>query len=51
MRPNAKRLPPLTEADGAARVLDPVLSGLELLRQGETPLHGCLLKDFKVVDW
>lgn len=51
MRPGAKRLPPLSEEDGAARVLDPVLSGLEMLRQGETPLHGCLLKNFKVVDW
>ena len=38
--------PPLDAADSAARVLDPILRGV----QG-APVHGVLLKDFTVVPW
>lgn len=38
--------PPLEAADCAARVLDPVVRGL-----GGAPVHGVLLKDFRVVPW
>jgi len=51
MRPNPKVLPPLSEEDGAARVLDPVLSGIDALKKGEVPSHGVLFQHFKVVDW
>jgi len=51
MRPNPKFLPPLTEEDGAARVLDPVVAGLEALQRGESPAHGVLFQHFRVVDW
>lgn len=51
MRPNPKVLPPLTEEDGAARVLDPVITGMGVLQRGELPAHGVLFQHFKVVDW
>ncbi|MFT5684231.1 MAG: NAD(P)-dependent dehydrogenase (short-subunit alcohol dehydrogenase family), partial [Myxococcota bacterium] len=38
--------PPLDAADSAARVLDPVLRGVD-----GAPVFGVLLKDFEVVDW
>lgn len=38
--------PPLTAADSAARVLDPILRGI-----GGKPVHGVLLKDFRVSPW
>ncbi|KAI8850727.1 hypothetical protein BC829DRAFT_488615 [Chytridium lagenaria] len=40
-------VPPLTEEDGAARVLDPVFMGL---REGVL-LHGILLRNFKPASW
>lgn len=42
---------PLSEADGAARVLDPVFSGLRALHSSRSPPTGVLFKDFKVVPW
>lgn len=51
MRPNAKVLPPLSEEDGAARVLDPVAAGIDALRRGDTPMHGMLFQHFRQVDW
>ncbi len=38
--------PPLDGADAAARVMDPILQGL----QGR-PVHGCFLKDFRQAPW
>ncbi|MGZ3455043.1 MAG: SDR family NAD(P)-dependent oxidoreductase, partial [Polyangiales bacterium] len=38
---------PLTEADGAARVLDPVLSAVN----GAPPQHSVFLKDYRVTSW
>lgn len=40
--------PPLSVEDGAARVLDPVLTGV---LESETPAFGCLLRDFKAAQW
>ncbi|KAJ3281502.1 hypothetical protein HK104_011427 [Borealophlyctis nickersoniae] len=39
--------PPLSEEDGAARVLDPVFCGLK----GICLWQGVLLRDFKVASW
>lgn len=44
-------LPPLSEADGAARVLAPVLDGVRALREGREPQHGILLRNFKPAAW
>lgn len=51
MRPNPRVLPPLSVVDAAARVLDPVVTGLEALGRGQKPIHGVLLQHFHVVDW
>ncbi|KAJ3123067.1 hypothetical protein HK098_002250 [Nowakowskiella sp. JEL0407] len=40
-------IPPLTEEDGAARILDPIFTGLN----GDVLLKGVLLKDFKIISW
>jgi NAD(P)-dependent dehydrogenase (short-subunit alcohol dehydrogenase family) len=40
--------PTLDAADGAARVLDPVFTGLD---ESAAPLFGVLLKDYQVVNW
>lgn len=42
---------PLTEDDGAARVLDPVFSGLRALEKGRSPPSGVFFKDFRVAPW
>jgi len=42
---------PLAEADGAARVLDPVFSGVDALKAGRSPPTGVLFKDFRVTQW
>merc|ERR1712224_342542 len=47
----SRPLPPLSEADGAARVLAPVFDGLNALSAGRVPVHGVLLKNFKVAPW
>ena len=38
---------PLDEVDAAARILDPVLSAVN----GEAPLHGKFLKDYRAIEW
>merc|ERR1719188_2550972 len=50
MRPvsGGQQLPPLSEADGAARVLAPVLDGIRALRSGREPVNGILLRHFEV---
>ncbi|CAJ1366391.1 unnamed protein product [Effrenium voratum] len=45
--PHLQSAPPLTAADGAARVLDPIISTLN----GARPMTGCLLRNFEPVDW
>lgn len=50
----ARPLPPLTEIDGAARVVAPVFDGVRALRQQpqqRVPLHGVLLRNFEVAPW
>jgi len=42
---------PLSEEDGAARVLDPIFSGLKALRGRRCPPTGVLFKDFRVAPW
>jgi len=42
---------PLSEADGAARVLDPVFCGVQALKAGRSPPTGVLFKDFRVTRW
>merc|ERR1711972_455382 len=42
---------PLTEEDGAARVLDPVFSGIRALQCELSPPTGVLFKDFRVAPW
>jgi len=51
--PNAvsRPIPPLSEADGAARVLAPIFDGLKALSEGRAPVHGVLLRNFSVVPW
>eukprot|EP00928_Gymnodinium_smaydae_P055223 TRINITY_DN38817_c0_g1_i1.p1 TRINITY_DN38817_c0_g1~~TRINITY_DN38817_c0_g1_i1.p1 ORF type:complete len:1155 (-),score=92.42 TRINITY_DN38817_c0_g1_i1:285-3749(-) len=44
---HVQNTPPLSAEDGAARVLDPILSALN----GQQPLTGCLLRNFQPVDW
>lgn len=39
--------PPLDIVDGAARICDPIFSGL---KSGE-PVYGCFLKDYAATDW
>lgn len=53
MQPGARaaEIAPLTEADGAARVLDPVFSGLQALAKARCPPTGVLFKDFRVAAW
>ena len=46
-QPHLQVTPPLTAEDGAARVLDPILSALN----GAPPVTGCLLRNFQPVDW
>ncbi len=48
--PEATRqaIPPLSAQDGAARVLDPVFTGLT---RAETPTFGQLFKDYRAVSW
>lgn len=49
---SARPLPPLSEADGAARVLAPILDGVRALRAGVgEPPHGVLLRNFEVAPW
>jgi len=49
---SARPLPPLSEADGAARVLAPILDGVRALRAGSgEPPHGVLLRNFEVAPW
>ena len=43
--------PPLSEEDGAARVLDPIFEGITQLKQGLTPQFGCLFCHFESVSW
>lgn len=47
----AAELAPLSEADGAARVLDPVFSGMRALKKSRCPPSGVLFKDFHVAPW
>jgi len=42
---------PLNEADGAARVLDPIFSGFTALKCERSPPTGVLFKDFQVAPW
>lgn len=42
---------PLTEADGAARVLDPIISGRRAISSNRCPPVGVLFKDFRVTAW
>mmetsp|Transcript_41158 Transcript_41158/g.62165 ORF Transcript_41158/g.62165 Transcript_41158/m.62165 type:complete len:192 (-) Transcript_41158:182-757(-) len=42
---------PLSEDDGAARVMDPIFAGLEALKQRRCPPSGVLFKDFRVAAW
>lgn len=56
MRPGspfeAKRpLPPLSVADGAARVVAPIMDGVRALRAGRRPLHGVLFRNYVVAPW
>lgn len=55
MRPgqpeDAGLLPPLSETDGATRVLDPVFEGYKVFGCGERPVHGVLLKNFEPINW
>eukprot|EP00927_Polykrikos_kofoidii_P045632 TRINITY_DN3966_c0_g2_i1.p1 TRINITY_DN3966_c0_g2~~TRINITY_DN3966_c0_g2_i1.p1 ORF type:complete len:1038 (+),score=147.05 TRINITY_DN3966_c0_g2_i1:25-3138(+) len=44
-------LPPLSEADGAARVVAPVLDCVRALRAGRRPQHGVLLRNFVPAPW
>jgi len=44
-------LPPLSEAEGAARVLAPVFDGVRALREGKSPLSGVLLRNYRVTSW
>mmetsp|Transcript_17141 Transcript_17141/g.36793 ORF Transcript_17141/g.36793 Transcript_17141/m.36793 type:complete len:1424 (-) Transcript_17141:213-4484(-) len=48
-------LPPLTEIDGAARVVAPIFDGLRALQTeplgSVEPPHGVLLKNFEVIEW
>jgi NAD(P)-dependent dehydrogenase (short-subunit alcohol dehydrogenase family) len=41
-------VPPLDEVDGAARVLDPVFTGV---READRPPFGRLFKDYQAVNW
>jgi NAD(P)-dependent dehydrogenase (short-subunit alcohol dehydrogenase family) len=41
-------LPPLDEVDGAARVLDPIFTGVQ---ESATPLFGRLYRDYQPVHW
>lgn len=45
--PHVQSAPPLSAEDGAARVLDPVISTMN----GQQPVTGCLLRNFQPVDW
>lgn len=47
----SRPLPPLSETDGAARVVAPILDGVEALNKGQSPLYGVLLRNFTVVPW
>ena len=38
---------PLDEVDAAARILDPVLAAMN----GEPPIHGKFLKDYRAIEW
>jgi len=42
---------PLTEEDGAARVLDPIFCGMRALSHDRCPPSGVLYKDFRVAPW
>jgi len=42
---------PLTEADGAARVLDPIVGGMKAIQANRCPPAGVLFKDFRVTPW
>eukprot|EP00928_Gymnodinium_smaydae_P036272 TRINITY_DN25375_c0_g1_i1.p1 TRINITY_DN25375_c0_g1~~TRINITY_DN25375_c0_g1_i1.p1 ORF type:complete len:769 (+),score=99.88 TRINITY_DN25375_c0_g1_i1:518-2824(+) len=42
---------PLTEADGAARVLDPIISGMRAVHANRSPPVGVLYKDFRIYPW
>lgn len=48
---SSRQLPPLSEADGAARVVAPILDGARALRAGSTPLYGVLFRNFKIAPW
>lgn len=45
---NAGFVPPLDVIDGAARVLAPVIEGIN---QAEAPVYGVFLKDYKISPW
>ncbi|CAE7272935.1 unnamed protein product [Symbiodinium natans] len=45
--PHVQSAPPLSAEDGAARVLDPIISTMN----GQQPVTGCLLRNFQPVDW
>eukprot|EP00746_Dinoflagellata_sp_MGD_P167890 gnl/MRDRNA2_/MRDRNA2_98856_c0_seq1.p1 gnl/MRDRNA2_/MRDRNA2_98856_c0~~gnl/MRDRNA2_/MRDRNA2_98856_c0_seq1.p1 ORF type:complete len:1265 (+),score=232.74 gnl/MRDRNA2_/MRDRNA2_98856_c0_seq1:84-3878(+) len=47
----SRPLPPLSEEDGAARVVAPILDGVETLNKGQSPVYGVLLRNFSVVPW
>ena len=45
--PHVQSAPPLSAEDGAARVLDPVITAMN----GTQPVTGCLLRNFQPADW
>ena len=42
---------PLSEEDGAARVLDPVFGGFVEFAKGDIPKCGVLFRNFEVASW
>jgi NAD(P)-dependent dehydrogenase (short-subunit alcohol dehydrogenase family) len=47
----SRPLPPLSEKDGAARVVAPILDGVNALSEGRSPVYGVLLRNFNIVPW
>lgn len=42
---------PIDEIDAAARCVDPIFSGVELVRAGKVPPHGVFFKDYAETEW
>ena len=42
---------PIDEIDAAARVVDPIFSGVEMVRDGKVPPHGVFFKDYFETEW